>query len=133
MVISCRLLSLFLFRILLVNPLTSFPEARQNVGVVWLTRNALFEVVERALELIRRQVCFASPMVGLCVVCVDFKCLCRIVNALFEEIEIEVDHGSVAVRLCVGIVPLESQCVLLFGLLELALDVELVSFNSRFI
>ena len=69
-------------------------------------------------------------MVGFRVVCVDLERFSRIVDALIEEIEIEVDHGSVAVRLCVGVVPLQSQRVLVFRLLELASDVELVSFDS---
>ena len=69
-------------------------------------------------------------MVGFRVVCVDLERFSCIVDAFVEEIEIEVDHGSVAVRLCVGIVPLQSQRVLIFRLLELASDVELVSFDS---
>ena len=69
-------------------------------------------------------------MVGFRVVCVDLERFSCIVDAFVEEIEIEVDHGSVAVRLCVGIVPLQSQRVLIFRLLELTSDVELVSFDS---
>ena len=51
MVISCRFLSLFLLRILLVNPVASFSETLQNVSVIRLARNALLKVMERALEL----------------------------------------------------------------------------------
>ena len=69
-------------------------------------------------------------MVGFRVVWVELECFGRIVDALVEQVEIEVDHSSVAVRLCVGVVLLQSQRVLIFRLLELASDIKLVAFDS---